>query len=100
MGDVIGVGLFEPVLAGPWRSQRQRGAKMEPDKNPRYLPLKGEKMDGPAISRLRWHLEKARELVFAYYWQRNPEDLEMAEHRVAVAQEIYDVIKGETNENL
>ena len=57
-------------------------------------------MDGPAKSRLRWHLQKARDYIDVYRWQLayhstpNPELLKKAQYRVTIAEEIYDVIKG------
>ncbi len=63
-------------------------------------------MDGPAKSRLRWHLRKARDLIDVYRWQLinykmrtinmhpNLDLLKQAQTRVTIAEEIYDVIKG------
>ncbi len=57
-------------------------------------------MDGPAKSRLRWHLRKARDYIEVYRWQLenttpdNPELLEKAAVRIEIAEEIYNVIKG------
>jgi hypothetical protein len=57
-------------------------------------------MEGPAISRLKWHLEKARDYIDVYRWQLenttpdDPELLNKAQMRIRIAEEIYNVIKG------